>query len=66
MAYMSYCRFEGVAGDLCECVSDLQDGKPLSESESIYAKNIYELAKEYIEAYESYEPIKEDEEEDEL
>lgn len=65
MAYMSYCRFEGTAGDLCECVCDLQRNKPLSESERRCAKNIYELAQEYIEAYENYEPEEEqDDEED--
>lgn len=65
MASMSYCRFENTVEDLRRCVSDLQNNRRLSESENEYRHRLYELAQEYIEAYDCYEPeTKYDEDED--
>ena len=62
MSSMSYCRFENTADDFSKCVSDLQNNRQLSEREDQYRHRLYELAQEYIEAYDLYEPEPEDDE----
>lgn len=52
--------------DLEACVSTLQDNEALSESEEIYRHRLYELAQEYIEAYDNYVPVQEEDDEDEV
>lgn len=64
MASMSYCVFENTTPDLELCVEKLKDGKVLSPYEEPYRHSLYELCKEYIDAYENYQPI-EDEDDDE-
>ena len=61
MANMSYCRFENTYSDLSDCVCALNDGKEISEREMYYATNMCKLCEEFIEAFDSYEPKTEEE-----
>lgn len=56
MAYMSYCRFEGTCEDLGNCIEDLTNGKVLNQYEEHSRHTLYDLCKEYIDAYENYTP----------
>lgn len=51
MSYMSYCRFEGVSGDLRKCINALNNGTVESQDEEYYAKKIREMCEDYIRAY---------------
>lgn len=51
MSYMSYCRFEGVSGDLRGCINALDTESVESQSEVYYAKQIREMCEDYIRAY---------------
>ena len=50
---MSYCRFEGVNGDLSKCIDDLRNDDVKNENEVYYAKKIRELCEEYIMEYDN-------------
>lgn len=67
MSYMSYCRFEGTAGDFGACVEQLQtSGIPKhNEYEAHAAQRLYNMCQEYMDAYEEaqsddFEPQDED------
>lgn len=64
MAFMSYCRFENTTPEVEACAEDLRNGKVLNGYEESYRSRLYEACKEYIEAYEHYEPIPEDDEDE--
>ena len=66
MSSMSYCRFENTAVDFEQCVSDLQEGRKLSEREERFRHRLYELAQEYIEAYDEYSPVSEEDDDEEV
>ena len=65
MASMSYCRFENTAGDLWDCVEDLNKGKVLNQYEEPCRHELLKAAKAYIEAYENYVPRPEDDDDEE-
>jgi hypothetical protein len=50
---MSYCRFEGVSGDLKGCINALNNGTVESQSEEYYAKKIREMCEDYIRTYDN-------------
>lgn len=52
MASMDYCVFENTYPDLATCVRKIKNKEELNCYEQPYKKMIYELAKEYVEAYE--------------
>jgi hypothetical protein len=53
MSYMSYCRFEGVSGDLKGCINALNNECIENQSEEYYAKKIREMCEDYIRAYDN-------------
>ena len=68
MANMSYCRFENTSADLADCVnapSDMNDnggvdnyGCGLNQYEESAAKRMRNLCDEYIELYDNYIQLK--------
>ena len=54
------------SGDIEQCVSDLQEGRKLSEREERFRHRLYELAQEYIEAYDEYSPVSEEDDDEEV
>ena len=64
MSNMSYCRFQNTKEDFSDCVNALSsDGlEPLSSEEKRAAKRLYQLAKQYVDEYESWTPDEEREE----
>jgi hypothetical protein len=58
MANMSYCKFENTVHDFQYCIDELDEDRSfesLSKSEKSYAEKLYELAKTYVEIFESIE-----------
>lgn len=53
MSYMSYCQFEGVSGDLGNCITALNYEEIESSSEEFYAKKIRKMCEDYIRAYDN-------------
>lgn len=53
MSYMSYCQFEGVSGDLGNCITALNREEIESSREEFYAKRIREMCEDYIRAYDN-------------
>lgn len=51
---MSYCRFENTSSDFADCVNALREEElsDLSREERLAAKQLYELAQEYVQLYE--------------
>ena len=62
---MDYCKFENTAEDLARCVKHLKRNEPMGNGyEEHYRQELYELAKEYIQAYDRYSPEEYEEDED--
>jgi hypothetical protein len=55
--------FENTYGDLARCVSALQNGKEISDCEMMFAKEMRRLCERFIEEFDDYKPVEEDEEE---
>lgn len=53
MPYMSYCQFEGVSGDLRNCITALNYEEIESSSEEFYAKKLRQMCEDYIRAYDN-------------
>lgn len=66
MANMNYCRFENTYADFQDCADALQSEtlNGLSDSERVYAKRLYELAKSYVGMFEMELQASEEELED--
>lgn len=64
MASMDYCKFENTCEDMEKCVKHLEHNRPMGNPyEASASRRLYELAKEYITAFEGYKPEDEDEDE---
>ena len=61
MANMSYRRFENTYSDLADCVRALRNGEEISEYEMYYAKEMRRLCERFIEDFDDYEPVVEEE-----
>ena len=61
MANMSYCRFENTYSDLADCVRALRNGEEISDRELEYAKSMRKLCEMFIEEFDDYEPLVEEE-----
>ena len=55
MANMNYCRFQNTAADLDDCLETIENAsdleKELSHEEYKAAKQLYEIAKRYVELF---------------
>ncbi|MBQ0073182.1 MAG: hypothetical protein KBT34_03205 [Prevotella sp.] len=63
MASMSYCCIENAAGDLAEAVCKFKNRQEDVQSnpyEKACLENLYELCKEFVDAYEEYDDDPED------
>ena len=50
---MSYCQFEGVSGDLRNCIYALNNGEIESSREEFYAKKLRQMCEDYIQTYDN-------------
>lgn len=55
MGNMRYCRFYNTVNDFEECLNEISENgiSELSQNERLKAKQLYELAKQYIIEYEN-------------
>lgn len=53
MSYMSYCQFEGVSGDLGNCITALNREEIESSREEFFAKKLRQMCEDYIRAYDN-------------
>ena len=51
MPNMSYCRFQNTRGDLYDCIEALNNGEPMSRDETLAARELARLCREYLESY---------------
>lgn len=53
MSYMSYKVFEGVSGDLGNCITAINYEEIESSTEEFYAKKLRQMCEDYIRAYDN-------------